>query len=215
MRGARGAGRRGWDWGERGRLRDAIAAAYVGVLLDAGRGFVQSPKLEALVAGVSLVYSVLWLGGGSVREGVEALRGASGWLVDGVGVARGLVAGLRGLPGRAAWEAVRELLEGRLTPRHWAARSVLEAVEARVGRRGLVVKWFGDPGSVGVRFFNREVDCLLERLAELYSGGLGGAGGPVEAGRLVYEAARRVVERCPGFVEKIAGRVRVYALRGL
>ncbi len=216
MRGARrGARRRGWDWGEPSSLRDATAAAYVGVVLDAGRGLVQSPKLEALVAGVSLVYTVLWVGGGSVWEGVEALRGASGWLVDGVGVARGLVSGLAGLPGRVAWEAVRELLEGSLAPRHWAARIVLEAIEARVGRRGLVAKWLGDPGSVGIRFFNREVDCLLDRLAELYPEGLGPAEGFVEAGRLVYGAARRIVERCPGFIEKIRGRVRAYALRGL
>ncbi len=192
-------------------LKDAVAAGYVALLLDYRAGRLQSPKVEAVYCSLSLLYSALYAGRGSLPEGVEALRGLSGGVVNGVAVARGVLAGLAGVEGRPAWEALRGFMDGRV-PRHWAAQPLAEALEARGVRRSVFAKWMGDPTSLPVRYFNVGVDPLLEKLEGVEPGLPPGA---VEAGKELYRLARRLVEQTPRFVERVAVEAKKLRLRGL
>ncbi|AEM39625.1 hypothetical protein Pyrfu_1771 [Pyrolobus fumarii 1A] len=199
-------------------MKDVTASSLVALLIDVTSGRVASPKSEALFAGIAFLYSTLWLGRGDPREGAEALRDAAGGPLDGAVVARATIAGLAGLPGREAWSLIRELMEGKV-PRHWISQQLMEAYARYKINKMQVMKWFSDPSSIRVRSFNSEVAELaetllrhkdmLEELARLDYRRY------VEAGKTLYQVARRTVERSPRFVERIAGRVRRLMLWGL
>ncbi len=195
-----------------GWLRDVVAAAYVAVVLDAARGRLQSPKAEAVFSAISTLYSAMYAGGGDPEAGFERLVFDTGWLVDGAAASRALIYSTLGMEAGAAWEALRSLLDGRL-PTHWAMRGLLEALQARGVKPHQLAKWASDPTSIGVRFYNVDLDGLPERLLEELPGRL-----PVrrvEAGRMLYDAARRAVEKAKVYQERVAASVKKLRLRGL
>ena len=195
-----------------GWLRDVIAAAYVAVVLDVAKGRLASPKAEAVFSAISAIYSALYAGGGDPEAGFERLVSDSGWVVDGAAASRALIHATLGMGAGAAWEALRSLLEGRV-PAHWAWRGLLEALQARGVRPHLLVKWASDPVSIGVRFYNVDLDGLPGRLLAELPGRLPRR--RIEAGRVLYDAARRAVEKSPPYVERVAGSVKKLRLRGL